>query len=98
MYQSLSECDEEIAKYAKRHGAFAILAQDTDFVILDRGGALYLSMQHLNLGTMTTKRYDGQALANSLSIHLTQLPLLATFMGNDVIPFNDLRVSKQIHL
>lgn len=93
MYQSLAECDEEIADYAKRHGAFAILAQDTDFVILDAGGALYLSMQHLNLQTMTTRHYDCRALANHLGIHLSHLPLLATLMGNDIISFKDLRVS-----
>lgn len=92
VYQSLTECDEEIADYARRHKAFAIIGQDTDYVILESGDALYLSMKHLDLNHMTTRLYDRWQLARSLRIDPAHLPFLATFMGNDVVTAEDLKV------
>lgn len=89
---SLNECDEEIAHYARTKKAFAILGQDTDFVILDKGEAWYLSMEKLRLDDMTTLLYDHKALAHYLKIHVTQLPVLATLMGNDIIDHKDIKV------
>ncbi|XP_046669806.1 constitutive coactivator of peroxisome proliferator-activated receptor gamma-like [Homalodisca vitripennis] len=91
VYQSLTECDEEIAEYARNNRVFAILGQDSDYVIMDTGNTLYLSIEHLNLRNMTTRLYDRWELARSLRLHPSQLPLLATFMGNDIITAQDLR-------
>uniref|UniRef100_A0A1B6M3J8 Constitutive coactivator of peroxisome proliferator-activated receptor gamma n=1 Tax=Graphocephala atropunctata TaxID=36148 RepID=A0A1B6M3J8_9HEMI len=95
VYQSLTECDEEIAEYARRHQVFGILGQDSDYVIMDTGNTLYLSMEHLNLRNMTTRLYDRWELARNLRIQPSQLPLLATFMGNDIVTSQDL---KRFHL
>ncbi|XP_046669805.1 constitutive coactivator of peroxisome proliferator-activated receptor gamma-like [Homalodisca vitripennis] len=95
VYQTLKECDEEITEYARKNRAFGILAQDTDYVIMDTGDTLYLSMKHLNLGNMTTRVYDRWNLARSLNLDPSQLPLLATLMGNDIINVEHL---KRFHL
>lgn len=94
VYQSsLRECDEEIAEYARRNRVFAVLTQDSDYVILDLGGAHYLSMKHLDLNSMTTKLYDRRELARCLSIPTYLLPLLATTMGNDIVTYEELKVA-----
>lgn len=93
VYQSsLRECDEEIAEYARRKRVFAVLTQDSDYVILDLGGAHYLSMKHLDLNKMTTKLYDCRELARCLNIPTYLLPLLATTMGNDIVTYEELKV------
>lgn len=93
VYQSsLRECDEEIAEYARHNRVFAVLTQDSDYVILDLGGAHYLSMKHLDLNRMTTKLYDRRELARCLSIPTYLLPLLATTMGNDIVTYEELKV------
>ncbi|XP_054273476.1 constitutive coactivator of peroxisome proliferator-activated receptor gamma-like [Macrosteles quadrilineatus] len=91
VFISLNECDEEIAHYARTKNAFAILGQDTDFVVLDKREAWYLSMEKLRLDDMTTLLYDHKALAHYLKIHVTQLPVLATLMGNDIIDHKDIK-------
>nr|CAD7444229.1 unnamed protein product [Timema bartmani] len=84
---SLGECDEEMARYARDKDVFAILSQDTDFVIHE-GARYYLAMRSLDLKTMTTLTYSRLGLAKTLSLKPEQLPLLATLMGNDIIPYD----------
>ncbi|XP_014258778.1 constitutive coactivator of peroxisome proliferator-activated receptor gamma-like [Cimex lectularius] len=83
-YYSTEECDLEIARYAKLNNCFAILAQDTDFVIYE-GARHYWSGKHLNLRRMTTKEYSRQNLARCLQLSTQDLPLLASLIGNDII-------------
>ncbi|CAG2067652.1 unnamed protein product [Timema podura] len=87
---SLGECDEEMARYAREKDVFAILSQDTDFVIHE-GARYYLAMRNLDLKTMTTLTYSRLGLAKTLSLKPEQLPLLATIMGNDIIPYDSVQ-------
>ncbi|GLG99193.1 Constitutive coactivator of peroxisome proliferator-activated receptor gamma [Gryllus bimaculatus] len=88
-HRTVKECDEEIAAYAKQHNCFAILGQDTDYIIYD-GPQYYFSSRYLNIDKMTTKNYDRRALCRHLKLSLGLLPLFATLVGNDFIQPNDL--------
>lgn len=95
VHVSVKECDEEIAEFARKENCFAILAQDTDFVILE-GAKYYLSMANLRLSTMETLLYDRKELAVALNLDSKYLPLLATLMGNDIVKKDQLHVSYNI--
>ncbi|KAL1122774.1 hypothetical protein AAG570_003101 [Ranatra chinensis] len=88
---ALKECDEEIARYAKKNKCLAILSQDTDFIIYD-SARYYLSMKFLEIQNMSTLVYDRYALAENLKISTAHLPLLATSLGNDIVPNEMLKV------
>ena len=80
------EADAEVVRLAKERGAFAILAQDSDYLLYDLPDSVtYLSLKHFNLSTFETKAYCRQALARYLRISKDQLPLLAVMKGNDII-------------
>jgi hypothetical protein len=96
VYTSIRECDEEIAEYARSRQCFAILGQDTDYIIYE-GAQYYLSVSKLNLSTMTTLNYNRWALARLLSIHPNQLPILASLIGNDIVPASDLKVQFDLY-
>ena len=51
-----------------------------------------MSVLKLNLLTMTTLNYNRWGLARHLAIHPDQLPILASLIGNDIVPANDLKV------
>ncbi|XP_018913372.2 constitutive coactivator of peroxisome proliferator-activated receptor gamma [Bemisia tabaci] len=74
--------ESEIAEYAKSKNCMAIFGQDTDFLIYE-GAPYYLSAQHFDLETMTTRHYDQKNLAKHLGIRISQLPLLAALAGNN---------------
>lgn len=93
VYSSVRECDLEIAEYAFQKKCMAILAQDTDFVIF-KSAKYYWSMKNFNFRHMTTYNYDRDKLASSIGLYSTELPLLASLLGNDVISFEDLKVSQ----
>ena len=82
---SASDCDVEIAHFAWKEDCFAILSQDTDFVIL-QGARHLLTVQELNLETMTTYAYSREGLLKFLELEPQQLCLLASLLGNDIIP------------
>lgn len=92
VYLTVNECDEEIIEYAQKNDSFAILSQDTDFIISDLN-AVALSVKNLNINAMTTVLYDRVKLAKRLNIEVCQLPLLAILAGNDMVPFESLKVS-----
>lgn len=94
VYQTDREADEVIANYAARsRDVFAILSQDSDFLI--HNTKLYLSLTHLDLNTLMTVHYDRNCLAFSyLHLHVNQLPLYACLVGNDIISSDKL---KQFH-
>nr|CAD7201348.1 unnamed protein product [Timema douglasi] len=87
---TLGECDEEMVRYARDKDVFAILSQDTDFVIHE-GARYYLAMRSLDLKTMNTKNFCRLGLARTLSLKPEQLPLLATLMGNDIISYDSVK-------
>jgi len=84
---SVSDCDVEIAHFARKEDCFAILSQDTDFVIL-QGAHHFLTVKELNLETMTTHAYSQEGLLKFLGLEPQQLCLLASLLGNDIIPFS----------
>uniref|UniRef100_A0A1A8JY06 Family with sequence similarity 120B n=1 Tax=Nothobranchius kuhntae TaxID=321403 RepID=A0A1A8JY06_NOTKU len=60
-----------------------ILGQDSDYIIYD--SAPYLSVAKLQINSLTTVMYDRQKLCTTIGLAVTQLPLLACLLGNDVV-------------
>lgn len=90
VFYALEECDLEAARYADKHPeCFALLGQDTDFVMFNMR-VLYLSTLNLNTHTLTTKAYHPGALAHHLQLAPHQLPLFACLAGNDTISLDAL--------
>uniref|UniRef100_A0A2M4AJU0 Constitutive coactivator of peroxisome proliferator-activated receptor gamma n=1 Tax=Anopheles triannulatus TaxID=58253 RepID=A0A2M4AJU0_9DIPT len=89
-----AECDQELAVYAKQHKAFAIITNDTDFLIYEGDWHLW-SVQDINLGTLETLEYDRNALRRELDLSWPGMALWATLGGNDffqydtVVPFHN---------
>ncbi|XP_042342244.1 constitutive coactivator of peroxisome proliferator-activated receptor gamma isoform X2 [Plectropomus leopardus] len=83
VFCSVQEADYEIASYARQHGSFGILGQDSDFIIYD--SAPYYSVVKLRKDSLTTVLYDRQRLCQTIGLAVTQLPLLACLLGNDVV-------------
>ncbi|XP_032374758.1 constitutive coactivator of peroxisome proliferator-activated receptor gamma isoform X3 [Etheostoma spectabile] len=83
VFCSVREADYEIASYARQHGSMGILGQDSDFIIYD--SALYLSVAKLRIDSLTTVMYHQQRLCQTIGLTVTQLPLLACLLGNDVV-------------
>ncbi|KAL1455637.1 hypothetical protein WDU94_009719 [Cyamophila willieti] len=86
---SFTENHIEIQTYARTHKSFGILSQDTDYII-SNASCYYLSAANLCLcpKDITTYIYDSHGLAEYLHIHVNQLPLFATMMGNDIMVFD----------
>ncbi|XP_069030174.1 constitutive coactivator of peroxisome proliferator-activated receptor gamma isoform X2 [Embiotoca jacksoni] len=83
VFCTVREADYEIASYARQHGSMGILGQDSDFIIYD--SAPYLSVAKLRINSLTTVMYDRQRLCQTIGLPVTQLPLLACLLGNDVV-------------
>ncbi|XP_028258502.1 constitutive coactivator of peroxisome proliferator-activated receptor gamma [Parambassis ranga] len=83
VFCSVREADYEIASYALQHGSMGILGQDSDFIIYD--SAPYLSVAKLQINNLSTVMYDRQRLCRAIGLTVTQLPLLACLLGNDVV-------------
>ena len=90
VHVSVSDCDVEMADYAWKEDCFAILSQDTDFVIM-QGARHFLTVQELNLEKMTTHAYSREGLLKFLGLEPQQLCLLASLLGNDIVPVSKLR-------
>jgi hypothetical protein len=86
---SLADCDNEIADYAQQHDCFAILSQDTDFVIL-KGARYYFSLEDLDTATMTASMFSQEGLLKTLGLQSHELLLLASLLGNDIISRQEL--------
>ncbi|CAF94540.1 unnamed protein product, partial [Tetraodon nigroviridis] len=83
VFCTVQEADYEIASYACQHSSLGVLGQDSDFLIYD--SAPYFSVEKLRLESLTTILYDRHKLCQSLALVVTQLPLLACLLGNDVV-------------
>uniref|UniRef100_A0A1A8G7Z6 Family with sequence similarity 120B n=1 Tax=Nothobranchius korthausae TaxID=1143690 RepID=A0A1A8G7Z6_9TELE len=83
VFCSVREADYEIASYARQHACMGILGQDSDYIIYD--SAPYLSVAKLQINSLTTVMYDRQKLCTTIGLAVTQLPLLACLLGNDVV-------------
>jgi hypothetical protein len=90
VHVSVTDCDVEMADFAQKEDCFAILSQDTDFVIL-KGARHFLTVKELNLETMTTFEYSREGLLKFLGLELQELYLLASLLGNNIVPVSKLR-------
>ena len=90
---SEQDADQLIVELAIERDAFAIFAQDTDYLIYQYPKHIhYLSSQHFNWkacfdGTkiLRTKTYDRVALAKYLGLSIGHLPLLAAIKGKTTV-------------
>nr|XP_043887088.1 constitutive coactivator of peroxisome proliferator-activated receptor gamma isoform X1 [Solea senegalensis] len=83
VFCSVKEADYEIANYARQHSSMGILGQDSDFIIYD--SVPYLSVEKLQINSLTTVLYDRQRFCRAIGLTTAQLPLLACLLGNDVV-------------
>ncbi|PSN29464.1 hypothetical protein C0J52_27699 [Blattella germanica] len=78
---------EYIAKYAREHQSFAILSQDSAFVLMN-GAKYYLSLKYLNFDTLTTITYSKEGLMEFLGLNHRELVHLAPLLSNKLFPLN----------
>lgn len=88
-----NECDLELAAYATKNNAYAIMADDSDFLIYP-GNWRYWSIKHIDDEHFTTLAYNRVALRAHLGLSSAQMPLFAALGGNDIVQFEDIKVSK----
>ncbi|XP_061414689.1 constitutive coactivator of peroxisome proliferator-activated receptor gamma [Lethenteron reissneri] len=77
------EADYEVAEFARSKNCIGILGQDTDYLVYDT--VPYLSINSLDLETLTTVMYVRGRLCEHLRIRISDMPVLACLMGNDVV-------------
>lgn len=84
-YSIRHEADLEIANYANRHRAMAVISDDSDFFIFDGLWRLWSSSGIVQTGTrLKTIEYHRNSIGRILSLTKDQLPLFATLLGNDI--------------
>lgn len=79
------EADGEMVLEMNRRGAFAILADDSDFLVLK--GSRYIQFQDVNLnknGQIKARVYTPQGVASTLQIPLERMHEFASICGNDI--------------
>ncbi|XP_071595009.1 constitutive coactivator of peroxisome proliferator-activated receptor gamma isoform X2 [Heliangelus exortis] len=81
---TLQEADFEVAAYGLQHHCIGILGQDSDYLIYNT--CPYFSIEKLNLDSLVTVMYSREDLCHVLGLSLTDLPLFACLLGNDVVP------------
>ncbi|XP_053566800.1 constitutive coactivator of peroxisome proliferator-activated receptor gamma [Bombina bombina] len=80
------EGDYEVAEYGLQHKCLGILGEDSDYLIFNT--VPYFSIGKLHLNSLNTVMYSRENLCGALGLHLTDLPLLACLLGNDIVPEN----------
>ena len=62
-----------------------MLGYDSDFLVLNMGGALYLSLKSLRFTKtgVQLQAFDGARVAPLLGLERAQLPVLAGILGTD---------------
>ncbi|EAT43560.1 AAEL005000-PA [Aedes aegypti] len=84
------ECDQELAAFASKVNAFAIISNDSDFLIYE-GNWRYWSSRDLDIDTLETLEYNRHALLQYLGLTFAQMPLFATLCGNDIVKLEELK-------
>lgn len=79
--------DKAMVEYAHKHNAYGILANDSDFIMMN--APRYLSLHHLRISgnTISTVIIDREKISDCLSLPLSLFPLLSCLLGNDVINY-----------
>ncbi|XP_056675045.1 constitutive coactivator of peroxisome proliferator-activated receptor gamma isoform X1 [Monodelphis domestica] len=81
---SLREADYEVASYGLQNNCLGILGEDTDYLIYNT--CPYFSVNKLCLDRLITVMFSRENLCHSLGLNITDLPLLACILGNDIVP------------
>lgn len=85
-FSTENEGDLEIAHYATKHNALAILSSDTDFLIFSGKWRLWSAhdVEVVEKTQLKTTEINRMELKSILSLSSEQLPLFATLCGNDI--------------
>ena len=98
--RSSIDADKAVAAFAEKFKAFAILANDSDYLVFQYSRDIaFLSSEYLDLDTFDTVAYDRHNLVKHLRwaysmqkvLKLEHLPVLATLKGNDHFSFKRLQ-------
>ncbi|XP_063700763.1 uncharacterized protein LOC134831055 [Culicoides brevitarsis] len=85
-----NECDLELAAFATKNAAFAVLGDDSDFLIY-AGEWQYWSVKQMDEEKMTTTAYNRAALRAHLALSQEQMPVFGALGGNDIVQFEDIK-------
>ncbi|XP_069463007.1 constitutive coactivator of peroxisome proliferator-activated receptor gamma isoform X2 [Ambystoma mexicanum] len=80
---SQREGDYEVAAYGLQYKCLGILGEDTDYFIFNT--VPYFSINKLRLDRLTTFMFSRDKLCCTLGLQITDLPLFACLLGNDVM-------------
>ncbi|KAL9695317.1 hypothetical protein quinque_014602 [Culex quinquefasciatus] len=76
------ECDLEVATFAKKHDALAVITGDSDYLIYEGKWRVW-SSSDFDLDTMRTFEWDKEVLRKALNLEWSQMPFFAAIAGND---------------
>jgi len=82
LIQCKDDSSMEMSRYARMNKSFAILAQNTDFVVTNPA-KYYMSLRQLDFGKLKTMSYSTQGLLKSINLDIKYLPLFAAVAGSD---------------
>eukprot|EP00698_Gefionella_okellyi_P000976 TRINITY_DN10854_c0_g1_i4.p1 TRINITY_DN10854_c0_g1~~TRINITY_DN10854_c0_g1_i4.p1 ORF type:complete len:384 (+),score=81.02 TRINITY_DN10854_c0_g1_i4:163-1314(+) len=84
---SVGEADTEMATYCALHNAFAVMAQDSDFIV--NGATRYIPFNsvHITPESILCQLYSATTTASVLGLPVSSLPLFACLVGNDYVAF-----------
>ncbi len=89
VYQSMGEADHEIWEFVIKNDCWGVLTQDTDFIMFNNCG-IWFSEENLNVNKMRSTAVDQKKLCQHLGLMPLHMPILATLIGNDIVPFSKL--------
>ncbi|XP_029450062.1 LOW QUALITY PROTEIN: constitutive coactivator of peroxisome proliferator-activated receptor gamma [Rhinatrema bivittatum] len=81
---SQREADYEVAAYGLQNKCMGILGEDTDYLIFNT--VPYFSINSLQLNRLVTIMFSRENLCSTLRVNITDLPLFACLVGNDIMP------------
>lgn len=84
------ECVQESAAFATQKKAFAIVSNDTDYLIYAGTWRLWSAMS-INFDTLTTVEYNRQGLLDTLGLTYKEMPLFAVLSGNNLFEYEVLQ-------
>ncbi|XP_031621007.1 uncharacterized protein LOC116339323 [Contarinia nasturtii] len=82
-YSACNDNDSEIAYYAKENEVFAVISNDSDFLIYDGPWKLWSIKDFNNAIRLEATEYNRDSLLEKLQLPRHKMPLWATLVGND---------------
>lgn len=83
-WATAKQCDQQMVAFANKPNTLAILSDDSDFLIYEGPWRLWCTTS-LDIKNLTTIEYNRAGLIQALGLQRSQMPLLATLAGNDVV-------------